>query len=153
MAYKVYVARGQMKYCSEKCGHLGAIKRPAIEHGGEIYTLDNNGYYVTGKASKKLHRVVWEEANGPIPNGYIVHHRDGDKANNELSNLELIEWGAHTALHLNQRAESLPTKLCTACGKAIGRGYSGRRTCGGECRRIALSRAGVKGGYARAKSR
>lgn len=36
------------------------------------------------------HRWVWEQANGPIPKGYNIMFRDGNRLNCELSNLELI---------------------------------------------------------------
>ena len=32
---------------------------------------------------------MWAAANGPIPQGYSVKHRDGDRDNNDLSNLSL----------------------------------------------------------------
>lgn len=35
------------------------------------------------------HRVVWVIANGPIPEGYTINHKDGVKNNNALTNLEL----------------------------------------------------------------
>lgn len=37
-----------------------------------------------------LHRAVWEEANGPIPEGHIVSFKDGNPMNCELDNLMLI---------------------------------------------------------------
>ncbi|HRO75766.1 MAG TPA: HNH endonuclease signature motif containing protein [Crocinitomicaceae bacterium] len=37
-----------------------------------------------------LSHKVWIEANGPIPNGYRLHFKNGDTLNCELSNLELI---------------------------------------------------------------
>lgn len=37
-----------------------------------------------------LHRAVWEEANGPVPDGYVVSFRDSDPMNCELSNLMLL---------------------------------------------------------------
>jgi hypothetical protein len=46
-----------------------------------------------------LHRVVWEYANGPIPEGYQVHHKDIDTSNNELENLELLPVLEHMRLH------------------------------------------------------
>lgn len=36
------------------------------------------------------HRVVWEQANGPIPPGHNVQFRDGNRRNCGLSNLYLI---------------------------------------------------------------
>jgi len=39
---------------------------------------------------KLLHRVIWEEHNGPIPDGYLVVFKNGDTMNCTLENLELI---------------------------------------------------------------
>jgi len=58
------------------------------------YYDKSNGYYkldVEGK-KKYLHRVIWEEANGQIPDGMVVDHVDGDKTNNDLSNLRLATY-------------------------------------------------------------
>jgi len=46
-----------------------------------------------------LHRAIWADSFGPIPEGYHVHHKDGDGANNDLSNLELIEGREHNRRH------------------------------------------------------
>lgn len=37
-----------------------------------------------------LHRAVWEEANGPVPEGCMVSFKDGNPLNCELSNLMLL---------------------------------------------------------------
>lgn len=37
-------------------------------------------------------RVVWLLSNGKIPNGHIVSHKNGEKGNNELDNLQLEEY-------------------------------------------------------------
>lgn len=37
-----------------------------------------------------LHRLVWEQFNGPIPSGYNVVFKDGDTMNCQISNLELV---------------------------------------------------------------
>ena len=60
------------------------------------------------------HRVVWEEANGPIPEGMVVHHRNGDRYDNRLENLELLSHQAHSAHH-NQKHPL--TKVCANCGE------------------------------------
>lgn len=36
------------------------------------------------------HRLVWEQANGPIPKGMALVFKDGNKQHIELSNLELV---------------------------------------------------------------
>ena len=43
---------------------------------------------VDGKA-QYLHRIVWTEANGPIPKGHHIDHINGDIHDNSLSNLRL----------------------------------------------------------------
>lgn len=37
-----------------------------------------------------LHRLVWLALRGPIPDGLVINHRNGDKLDNRLSNLELM---------------------------------------------------------------
>ena len=51
--------------------------------------------YNTEHGTRYLHRSVWEDANGEIPPGYHVHHKDGDPANNVIGNLELREGRNH----------------------------------------------------------
>lgn len=40
---------------------------------------------------KAVHRLVAETFLGPVPDGHIVKHKDGNTANNELDNLEYVE--------------------------------------------------------------
>lgn len=51
------------------------------------------------RGEKREHVVVWEEAHGPVPHGYLVHHRNEDRADNRLRNLKLMTRAAHTRLH------------------------------------------------------
>lgn len=46
-----------------------------------------------------MHRYVWEFYNCKIPKGYHVHHIDGDKSNNDISNLQLLKGAEHWGLH------------------------------------------------------
>lgn len=40
-------------------------------------------------------RVVWEAFNGPIPNGYVIFHKNKLISDNELINLEMITLEEH----------------------------------------------------------
>ncbi len=47
--------------------------------------------YLDGKwKGKYVHRLVWETFNGKVPTGFEINHRDENKLNNSLSNLELV---------------------------------------------------------------
>ena len=46
-----------------------------------------------------LHRYIWEKANGEIPKGFVIHHRDGNPENNALDNLVCITQKEHSKAH------------------------------------------------------
>ena len=64
-----------------------------------------SGYYVItstkeGNHGKKLHRLIMEDYLGcEIPKGYIVHHVDGDRLNNDIDNLVLVKKSEHCEIH------------------------------------------------------
>ena len=76
-----------------------------IECDGIKFYSDQRGYWQTGwskaKRSKRLHVYLWEKYNGEIPEGYHVHHADGDKSNNDISNLVLMSQSEHMKHHNN----------------------------------------------------
>lgn len=58
--------------------------------------VDENGRRV----ARREHRVVVERALGrKLEPWELVHHKDGNQSNNDLSNLEITEWAAHTREH------------------------------------------------------
>jgi len=54
-------------------------------------------YKIKGKAYFG-HRLVWELKKGKIPRGHDIHHKDGNKRNNNINNLEVIKHGMHSRL-------------------------------------------------------
>ena len=66
---------------------------------GIRFVCTDGRYFVEQKHRIAMHRYVWEYYNGPIPEGYVIHHKDKNKANNDISNLECIPRGKHSRLH------------------------------------------------------
>ena len=67
---------------------------------GLSFRLDKRtGYYLNAKTHKRLHVYVWEFYNGEVPAGCHVHHKDMDKRNNEIENLQLLTADEHRAYH------------------------------------------------------
>jgi hypothetical protein len=64
-----------------------------------------------------LHRLVWETANGPVPDGYDLHHLDHDRANWSIDNLKLVERNAHQQYHRDCRSTEKNKKAGTDVGK------------------------------------
>lgn len=83
------------------------VNETTQEFNGQRYWLC--GYYFQRKGSR-LHRVVWEYHNGPIPAGYHVHHIDEDRANNSIDNLELVHGSRHVSFHSGKADHSKAIK-------------------------------------------
>jgi len=58
----------------------------------------DKGYYVNRKYGS-LHRYIYTQHNGTIPEGYVVHHDNEDKLDNSPKNLIAMTRGEHQKLH------------------------------------------------------
>ena len=68
---------------------------------GHKVWLDKKGYttvWIDGK-NKKVHVLEWEKHNGKKPIGYQLHHKDEDKSNWHIDNLELVTQSDHHKIH------------------------------------------------------
>lgn len=43
--------------------------------------------------------LVWETANGPVPRGSVVHHKDHDSMHDDLVNLDCLTRSQHAHVH------------------------------------------------------
>ena len=67
-------------------------------------TLNDKGYYrltsnEKGNSGKYLHRLIAEEFYGKIPEGCVVHHKDGNITNNCIMNLQILPKSMHGSIH------------------------------------------------------
>lgn len=87
-----------------------------VSYGGRnFYRYEGNPYFWTkhwpsrGK-STSLHVFVWTEANGPVPDGFQVHHARPpdlrDFATTDVTQLEIMSRHAHARLHAFERQEA-----------------------------------------------
>lgn len=88
-----------------------------IFNGKEYHLYPGERYF--SRHNKRLHRVVWEFYNGPIPKGYHVHHKDSNPYNNDISNLELILGRKHLTDHTNERIAEDPEPFRRNMHKAM----------------------------------
>lgn len=74
--------------------------RSSVTWNGHTYTLRDVGYYARTTGDRGyLHRDVWEHHHGAIPDGWDIHHKDHDKTNNTLANLECLPKAEHAHLY------------------------------------------------------
>ena len=87
----------------------------------------------------QVHVYVWEQVNGPVPDGHVVHHRDHNKRNNTLDNLQLMTHAEHADHHNRIHPKE---KICTMCGQSYEPPVKHRersKTCSDECKWQAVS--------------
>lgn len=65
--------------------------------------IRNDGYIqitTTENKGKLFHRLVYEKHYGSIPEGFCVHHINGDKTDNTPENLMLLSKSHHHRMHM-----------------------------------------------------
>lgn len=83
-----------------------------VRVGADHPLADPNGYAYE-------HLLVWVSAGNPRPpKGWVLHHRDEDRQNNRLRNLELLRRSQHNAEHMKRRRRD---KLGRMLPKSTGR--------------------------------
>lgn len=110
--------KGLLKFCSRECFYIYRKHRPS----GLVYTitatnqgwfkkkdvtkLDRKGYVrrrFNGKMQRE-HRYVMEQyLMRPLLPTEIVHHKNGDKTDNRIENLELLTKQAHDKIHKDDK--------------------------------------------------
>lgn len=90
-------------------------------YGNPTMKLGKRGYllihipkladYKFKKGWRKYHHYMWEYFNGrAVPKGYHIHHKDGNKLNNLITNLKLLTPSEHSKIKKIKKSENLSKK-------------------------------------------
>lgn len=63
------------------------------------------------------HTIVWWQNTGFVPPaGYIIHHKNENKHDNNFENLELISTSSHTEKHITKKNKFIAL-MCALCNE------------------------------------
>ena len=104
---------------------LGAFTRgkPSPKAKPVGYTRVTNGHTQIKCEDGKFRyraRVVWAAANGPIPAGRLIHHRNENPHDDRLENLQLVTRAEHAAIHATPEKQRAAQLLGVAARKRNG---------------------------------
>ena len=83
------------------------------------YYITPKGYRRNASGGRFEHVEVWERHHGqPVPEGYQIHHIDGDKLNNDPANLIAVTPTEHKRIHSGCELRNGEWwKPCRICGE------------------------------------
>ena len=89
------------------------MERKVVEFKGTKFYSGKDKYFRSFKnpKTKYLHRAIWEDTFGEIPKNYHIHHKDGNKFNNSIENLDIIHRAEHLSFHQKLYCENNPDKV------------------------------------------
>lgn len=91
-----------------------------VFYKGKKYRIQSCGkYYYRNQEEHLLHRTVWIDNYGAIPKEYVIHHKDHNWRNNDISNLEMVSKSEHGRIHAGEGIRNRIYKIvkCSVCNK------------------------------------
>lgn len=85
---------------------LRYMERKSVEHqehfGRKFYEDKKTGYWISTDYPRiRAHRWVWISVNGPVPKSCHIHHRNENKSDNRIENLQLVSFRQHAFVHMS----------------------------------------------------
>lgn len=88
-----------------------AVRKEEVEFNGIVFRrypdskrMEDRRYFKPHAGHIKrgveaLHREIWKAHYGPIPDGWHIHHKNGDTGDNRIENLECLPGARHLSMH------------------------------------------------------
>ena len=108
-----------------------------VQIDGLKFSRNKCGHHTTNIS---LHRYIILKALGYVPDGFDIHHKNFDKDDNLLENLEILTHNEHRKLHHDT---DLVEFICQECGNKFLGPKSGRsmyKFCSKKCYHISDNR-------------
>lgn len=78
-----------------------------IKYEGKSFHVQSTGRYFSTRVpilgERLLHRIVWTQAFGPVPDKHEIHHVNEDWTDNRIENLECIDAVKHQRDHMLEK--------------------------------------------------
>lgn len=99
--------------------HLEYIEAENLKPGNRVKSnyIKLHGDYLETSSDQYLHHINYEYFNGAIPDGHIIHHRNENKLDNSIDNLQLLSRREHKILHLKDTIGPHTFTTENTCGK------------------------------------
>lgn len=109
---RVATVRGMCSMHRRRVTRRGDVSRGRSRVG----YINRGGYRVIPMGGPKIleHRWIWQQRHGPIPKDYVIHHKNGNKLDNRLENLDLMSRPTHSGHH-SPRTWNADGKVCKGC--------------------------------------
>ena len=114
--------RKRKKTCSRKCHgvwiSMNAKKKSFIDNGYIRVLIPLKDQIGNNKYAMK-HRLVMERHLGrKLRDDEIVHHKNHNRSDNRISNLQVMTYSEHTSHHMSKHGRwSIKFDKCTLCGR------------------------------------
>jgi hypothetical protein len=111
ITYQVFPSKSGKQYCSQTCKYKACRRILQQRYSGRLYeeisgylTISSPGHVLADNRGRVYyHRYIAWEAGLMTSAEQVVHHKDGNRQNNELSNLQVLSGQSeHMHLHHSQ---------------------------------------------------
>lgn len=83
------------------------MSKQRTTYAGFTFHVQSTGRYFSTRqpilGERLLHRIVWTQAFGPVPDKHEIHHINEDWTDNRIENLECIDAVEHQRAHMLEK--------------------------------------------------